>query len=474
MMAGAQLVLTAALAAKVDRAAKLPQAENKVALQVVPVQLRAWVVDQNDAVCRPYYMACLELYPRGKVLNARIHSPASVRPDAAALANFLLDHVLEPPAGAERQRPTHVSFIEDEVVEACAPIMSKLRIECGMLTLADGVTDYVRMFSDKLVKLERASRGDASEQPGILSVPGVTVKGATALMAGAVAMHRAAPWDAVKESIALEALVPVPPGARPTGGAKSRKLRVYVSVLGSGGSVVGFAVMAGLDALRSKYRRSEQGALAGLRLDDDGEDDTAEGKTSLESPTATLGELLCARCGFRVGEGVDADGCRYVHRCGGCKRLLYCDEQCQRLDWGLRHRDECSAAAADRDYVFVREEWGWLRRELALLFVDPTSVPFDDLDAAAEHSWPHVVDAAPPLHPMAYVTVEGDGDASTRRVVRPTADEVHTLTLLATALTECSAPPPAGGEVLLPNGVVLRVAADLASRPAGPAATAGG
>lgn len=456
MGSGSAFTPSREFAVKLSEAAKLPQAENKVALQIVPVQLRAWIVDQNDVVCRPYYIACLELYPRGKVLNARIHFPASEKPEASALAEFLVDHMLQPPTGEPRQRPTHVSFVDKDVVKECAPVMSKLRLEGGHLTLADGVTDYVRTFSDKLVKMDRASRGDTSEHPGILSVSGVTAKAGTDLMTRAVEMYQAAPWKRVNECIALEATVPAPSSS------KAHKLRFYVSVLGSGENVTGFAVMASLDALRAKYRRSKEGALANLSIDDDDDDaETSEGTTASRSPVSSSGELLCACCGCRVGEDVEADGCRYVHRCGGCKRLLYCDDQCQQLDWGQRHRSECKSAAADKEYIFQRDEWTWLRREQALLFVDPTSVPFDDLDSATEHNWPHIEYTSPPLYPMVFVTIEGNGEPSQRRVDRPTAGEVQVMTALATALTDCAATPPGDGEVFLPNGVSLRVAENL-------------
>lgn len=459
MGARERLSLAPDVSTRLGEAVRLPQSESKVALQIVPVQLRAWVVDQNDVVCRPYYIACLELYPRGEVLNARIHSPASVRPGPSDLVSFLLDHMLHPPADEPRQRPTHVSFIEDEIVELCSPVMTRLKVECGMLTLADGVTEYVKMFSDKLVKNERASRGDAAEYPGILSVPGVTVKGAELLMREAVAMYRAAPWEGINESIAIEVKLPPPPKSKSRG-----KLRYYVTVLGSGGNVKGFAVMAGLDSLRTKYRRSKEGSLAELSIDDDGEDARSKLLTGEpKSPESTLGELLCAQCGSRVGEEVEGDSCRYVNRCGGCKRLLYCDDRCQQIDWGTRHRSECALAAKDENYIFQRSEWGWLRRELALLFVDPTSVPFDDLDAGEQHGWPFIGDVSPPLHPMSFVTVEGSGDALTRKVDRPTADEVRVITMVSAALEQCTAPPPKDGDMLLANGVVLRVAEDLAS-----------
>jgi MYND finger len=472
----AGLKLTADVAAKVDAAAKLPQSETKVALQIVPVSLRVWVVDQDDVVCRPFYSAVLELYPRGKVLGARMHSPASRQPGADALLDFLLDHMLTPPTGEPRQRPTNVSFIDEKVFAAVAPVLSRLRIEGDVLTLADGVADYVRMFSDKLVKMDRASRGDAAEYPGLLSVPGVTPDAALMLMNNAVAMYRDEPWKRIRESIALEVIIPqTSSGSR----ANSRSVKYFMSVLGSNGTVKGVAIMASLTSLREKYRRSASGARGDRNLGDSSDEEEEEGGPGVAtaaSGAGTLGkgvgELLCARCGLRVGEDFDPDGSRFVNRCGACKRLLYCDEECQRADWGLRHREECSVAAVDKDYLFHRVEWAWLKRELALLYVDPTSVPFDDLDSAAEHQWPIIDDASPPLHPMAFVTIEGATQGS-RKVDRPTSDEVRVLSLLASALTALSALPPGNGAMYLPNGVAVRVAEDLAASAAAPVTTAG-
>jgi MYND finger len=446
------LMLT--LAPKIDQALRLPQSENKVAFQIVPVQLRAWVVDQNDVVCRPHYMACLELYPRGKVINQRIHIPASRVPDPEALLHFLLDHMLEPPTGEPRQRPTHVSFVDESVASICAPVLAKLRIEGGFLTLADGVEDYVKKFSDKLVSTDRASRGDAAERPGLLSVPGVTNQAALKLMTDAVAMYRVAPWKRVAEHIALQVTLPPPLGS------KMRRLKYFATVLGSDEKALGFALVPSLTTLRTKYRRAMSGALAGIDDIDDADPDAGAAGGSL-----AVGELLCAGCGQRVGEE-ERDGARYVDRCGGCKRLLYCDDECQRRDWALRHREECRLAGADADFIFRRDEWAWMRRELALLFVNPTSIPFDDLDAGAANDWPFIGDATPPLYPMAFVTVDSP-TAAGRRVDRPSAEELRIMSLVAMALTECSAPPPADGAVHLANGVALRVAENLTTSTRG-------
>lgn len=452
-----KLSKNAVLLSKIDKAARLPQSENKIAFQIVAVQLRAWVVDQNDVVCRPYYIACLELYPRGKVINQRLHEPASEVPSAGAMLEFLVDHMLEPPTGERRQRPTHVSFTDQALVDICSSALEKMRIEGGHLSLADGVSDYVKMFSDKMVKMDRASRGDASERPGILSAPGIQADKVTALMKSSVEMYKAAPWKRLLESIALEATMPA------LGGKGSQRLKYYVSVLGSDGKATGFAVMASLATLRAKYIRAVSGVPGGLHSSGgDDSNGTADGSSVSSGGKRSVGELLCAGCGCRVGEQTERDGARYVYRCGGCKRLLYCDEDCQRRDWALRHREECAQAAADPEYAFRREEWAWLQRELALLFVDPTSIPFDDLDAAAEHKWPCIDTAAPPLYPIAFVTID-NAVAAARRFDRPTPEELYVLSLLADALTQCAAPPPGDGEMHLPNGVALRVAEDLAA-----------
>lgn len=464
------LALTAALGRKLDAAQQVAPKEGKSALQIVPVQLRVWLADQNDVACRPWYIFCAELYPRGKVINQRVHSPASEKPGALALLNFFLDHVLNPPDGEDRERPTHVSFVDEGVTATLKPALNKLKIVTETLTLADGIGDYTKLLSNKMIEMDKATRGDASERPGVLSVKGITPDMAADLCKAAVDMFRAQPWKRIPEHIALEVRLPSSEDE-----SKYRD-RYYVTVLGSDEKVEGFALMPSLTTLREKYRRAVMSKTESVpdSSDDEDREEKGTGDTS-ESDSDTVGDerqrhavsktmddiLVCGACGKRVGENKASDGSKSVDRCGGCHRLLYCGERCQKLDWGARHRTECQQATTDADYVFKRDEWGWLQRELALLFLDPTSIPFDDLDASEKYKWDFVKETSPPLYPLPFVTVQGS-TISSNRMDRPTAKEVGFMTLIARALTECVSPPPNEGTLHLASGVSISFAENLA------------
>lgn len=441
--------VTQSLAKKLHLAQRVPPPPAKLALQIVPVQLRVWLADQNDVACRPWYILCLELYPRGKVINHTVHYPASEKPSSTAIINFLIDHILEPPEGEERYRPTHVSFVDSDVTAALKLPLKRLGIEVGTLTIADGVDDYVKKFSTKLVQMDKASRGDAAERPGLLSVPGVTESKCADLAKSSVEMYRSKPWKQTPEHIALEVKLPREEQS-------TYRKRFYVTILGSDEKIYGFALLASLNVLRNKYRRTVLKQPEDMGNSSDEEDVPGKSVQMLNENDV----LLCAACGKRVGETVSDDGGLYVERCTGCRRLLYCGERCQKLDWRERHKQECRIAATDAEYVFKREEWSWMRRELALLFLDPTAVPFDDLDASEEHNWSHVEEASPPLYPLPFVTIQGSTSMS-NRIDRPTASEVEIMTLVASALTESGSPPPPDGILHLSNGVSMLFAENL-------------
>lgn len=436
-----------------SRAERVPQSDGKLALQVVPVRMRHWVAD-GDKACRPWYVIVLELYPRGKVVAQKANIIVSQKPSPQFLVQVLATHIVDPESGVPT-RPTHVSFVEEHVTEICKPLLKKLRVQCETLTLADGVDNYVKMFSEKLVDMDKASRGDSAERPGLLKIEGVSLKLASGVNAAAVAMYGAAAWNKIKETVALQVLLPRTPKS-------TYRERFYASVLGSDGKVFGFALMPTLESLRTKYRRALASRDPNYVEFANGDQADASAPADIQnSPQQYRDSLLCASCGKRVGQDPSMDGGHYVYRCAGCKRLLYCGEACQRSDWRTRHREECSKAAADPEFVFTRPQWAWLKRELALLFVDPTAMPFDDLDDAEKHNWPYIDDASPPLHPFPFVTTMSP-DGVTKRVERPTASELVILTHVATALTECVAPLPQDCTLHLANGVSISVADDLA------------
>lgn len=455
----------AALAAKLESAQKVVVSESKLVYQIVAVQLRVWLADQKDVACRPWYIFCLELYPRGKVVNQVIHSPASEKPQPHALLRFLLNHIVNPPAGEKRARPTNVSFIDQYETDALRPFLSKLKIEVGTLSLADGIDEYVRLFSNKLIDMDKASRGEASERPGLLSVKGVAPDMVADLMHSAVEWFRVRQWKRIPEHIALEIRLPSSDGT-------TYRDRYYVTILGSDGKAFGFVLMPSLTNLRDKYRRTILRKTADHDSSDDERVDldlTGQSNGGGHAYTrrqhavskTTDDILLCGACGKRVGETFSPDGAKYVYRCGGCRRLLYCDERCQKLDWRERHRYECQQATTDPDFIFKREEWAWLQREVALIFLDPTSIPFDDLDAYEKHNWDYIKDSSPPTYPMPMVTVQGSTSVL-NKMDRPSPKELNFITLIAKALTECHSPPPPDGIMHLVSGVSVSFAENLA------------
>lgn len=333
------------------------------------------------------------------------------------------------------------------ITDLLLPHLACLKINTGTLTLADGVSEFVKKYSEKIISIDRGTRGDAAERPGLLSVPSITPPVAGDLMAAAVAMYEAQPWRGIPEHLALEIRLPEDNDAY--------RRRYYATVLGSDEKVYGIALVASLKNLRDKYCR----AMLGKMSDSDESDD----ETVPIIRETRMGDddiFLCACCGKRVGETVSDDGGRYVERCVGCQRLLYCNQTCQKLDWRERHREECNEAKTNGEYVFKREKWAWLRREVALLFLDPTAIPFDDLDAYEEHGWRYV-DASPTLYAMPFVTVQGSTSMS-NRMDRPTLQEIIDLTLITKALTECVSPPPTEGILHLASGVSIAVAENLA------------
>lgn len=257
-------------------------------------------------------------------------------------------------------------------------------------------------------------------------------------------MYRLTPWSRIPEHIALEIKFP-------TSSKHDRyRDRFYCTILGSDQKAFGFALMPSLKELRVKYRRAV--------LPDDNEPLHAS-TPSVASMAADI--LVCGACGRRVGETRLSDGTRYVDRCSGCRRMLYCNDRCQKLDWRARHREECRQATLDPDYVFKRDEWAWLNRELALLFLDPTSIPFDDLDAVEEHGWSYIDHESPPVYPMPFVTVQGS-TAAVQRMDRPTVQEIEFMTLVAKAMKECISPPPSDGVLHLASGISISMAENLA------------
>lgn len=450
------LRLTSTLRAQLTDAARQPLSERKLALQVVAQKARVWAAGDNGEACRPWYMLILELYPRGMVINHQIHRPASVAPTSTDLLSFFLQHVVSPPVDEPITRPTHVSFVDSQVTGEVKSHLEKLGIVVDTLTLADGVSDYMRTFADRLVKSDRATRSDAAERPGLLSAPSVTESLVGKLMTSAVRMYDVQPWRLIPEHIAL-CVSWTPQSEDCLNDTRRVKKSMYVSVLGGDGAVLGFAAVPSLSTLRDKFRRVMANRGKTIADSSDEEGDILDSKHIV--PTDIC---LCAACGAPVASDVTTESGgtgRWAWRCAQCRFVHYCNSDCQRDDWKRRHRAEChrlrdfqnNVSSSDlgeaeefqntgimniqREVVQARKEWSWIYRELALLFVDPTAVPFDDLDHFDSHRWPLIANTSPPLYPMPFVSIQ-DSSFSVRRDV-PTREELRALTIISNALSQC-------------------------------------
>lgn len=483
------------------RSSRAVSGGSKRVWQIVAVPLRVWATDPaSGRVVRPYYNLALELYPSGTVSGCgRVQTRVDVPPPASELLRFALAAMAEPVGdNAPRVRPDVVTFVDAATTAAATPALTAAGIEPQTLSLADGVAEYVASLSAKMVEKDTAAVGDASNHPGLLRTPGVTVSVLRSLHDSAALMAAARPWRVLPESIALR--------------FTSLDGRVYyVSVFGSDGDATGFVAAPSLVALQAKFTRATG---RGAPVFSEGED----------VPTVYGGEVVtCAACGRRLAErgqtrrraaaaaaagitapgvgdgksvgGGSADGTddtsgSLIDRCSRCHVVHYCGPACQARDWVARHRAECTDAEAG-PRLAPRHEAAWTRRELALLLCDPTAVPFDDLDVVAEHGLAPVTgdpdkpkpDGGGVLYPVPFVTVAQGGavgaDAAGGQppslaggakpgVDRPILSEIEFLDAAARALAELEAPPQRGLEVAA-QGLRICTERNMAAEPAPPA-----
>ena len=92
--------------------------------------------------------------------------------------------------------------------------------------------EHVAEFSSFLVRKDIASRGVASERPGLLATAGVTPELCGALFRECAAFGRAAPWRRLAERQAIKLTFEQPVTLH---GATAPAGSVWASVLGKGG-----------------------------------------------------------------------------------------------------------------------------------------------------------------------------------------------------------------------------------------------
>mmetsp|Transcript_16448 Transcript_16448/g.30109 ORF Transcript_16448/g.30109 Transcript_16448/m.30109 type:complete len:594 (+) Transcript_16448:2753-4534(+) len=378
-------VSTTSLGENTSRVLKLPQAEQEV-WQIVIRKLRVWSAastgadEGQDAIpCRPYCIMINSLYPTGKVLFQTLCDPPEEKPSPETILRHLVTAMLKPNAG-EQRRPSMLTFVDAETAGELFQSLAKWKIQGSQLSEAEGVDELVRRFSELLIQNKFASVGNTSELPGRLEQHGVSVSLLRALHNAAATFSEREPWSRIHERKAFKVKLEKPvsivsdnPSAHPL---TVEPCTVWVSVLGydaylmmketgkgrAGNGAFGVAVFFSKLDLESRLVPPQE-----------------------ELFIAPPGASQCSYCGLterEIGHELKRTKPRKMDIRTG-EELLYRDTDALRAHWPKVRKYAVELSELEKGRASRREHW--LGKECTVLFENPTSIPFDDLDVAAKH-----------------------------------------------------------------------------------------
>jgi tetratricopeptide (TPR) repeat protein len=182
--------------------------------------LRIWITPPDEDPSRPFAVLILNL-------DTGILQKLEATPDYPApepMLKMLFQSMKEPPEGTGQKphRPTEVLFEDPALVAALSPELEKIGVNVGQHLLPEVVDELVH-------DLELSLRGKP-ENPGLLSVKGVTPELVGGMFAAAAEFYRAAPWMHLSDQQTLA--VQVLPEREPR----------FVQVMGGGGVTYGLAM----------------------------------------------------------------------------------------------------------------------------------------------------------------------------------------------------------------------------------------
>jgi tetratricopeptide (TPR) repeat protein len=198
-------------------AANVPQTEETWA--VGQARLRAWVEPEDEPPYRPFLLLIADLDHGTVVYSDMFEQP----PGPGEYAQTLHQAFRKPmPLAGRPRRPRRVGVPDPALLEPLAAEFGSLGLtfEVGQL---EGLAEII-------TELEAHMSG-GPENPGLLSVAGVTPALVGDLFAAAAACYRARPWEQLEDRHALALRIPA-------GGQDER----IVSVLGFAGIQLGLAV----------------------------------------------------------------------------------------------------------------------------------------------------------------------------------------------------------------------------------------
>lgn len=207
-----------------EKALKLPQTDET--WQGTVRMMRVWMTPPNQTPYRPYVILFMD-QKNDKFLGAR---ETESKPAPEEVLDTLIRVMVRPAPGAGRpRRPMRLLMDDAELVQALAPRLSDLGIQCQFhsVPLADQFLHHLEVHLTGQEPL-----------PGLLRIPGVTPRMVEGLYKAAVFFYREAPWRWISDSAPIEIRYP------PQG--KSR----YATVMGHGGITYGLAVYESLESIQ--------------------------------------------------------------------------------------------------------------------------------------------------------------------------------------------------------------------------------
>jgi tetratricopeptide (TPR) repeat protein len=184
-------------------------------------QLRTWITPPDEEPSRPFVTILVNL-------QLGIIQSFELLPDYPSpeqLLNILFQAMQKPPKGMKQKphRPQQIQLEDESLATALTPELETLDIQVQHHPRLEGMDEIIRDLEDHL-------RGGRPEQPGLLSVEGVTPELVGGLFAAAAEFHRAAPWVQLTDQHVLA--VRLSPEKQPR----------FVMVMGNAGVEYGLAV----------------------------------------------------------------------------------------------------------------------------------------------------------------------------------------------------------------------------------------
>ncbi len=216
------------------RPADLPQ--KPLVWHLTTRQLHTWIAEEGEMATRPY--VTLITIPESKAILKHEVAPQALQ--APALQTLLIETMLKPEKSSRQKphRPKQIVVEEESLAQALAPAMQEIDVEIiHQPPLAE---------VEELISLLEGYMGDeALQNPGLLSVEGVTPELVGRVFAAARDYFQAAPWERLADIQPLAAHFS-PPGSQ-----------AYIQLMGNAGVQFGLLLYQHWEDVLNSYRQTD-------------------------------------------------------------------------------------------------------------------------------------------------------------------------------------------------------------------------